>query len=69
MDKFTSVLEKAEERIRTKIGGGRKYPQCNKKKQKRKGKYERQVWKMKDRWSNMYRIGVFKEENGENGNK
>lgn len=33
MDKFTTRLEKAEERIRAKIGGGRKYPDYNIRKQ------------------------------------
>lgn len=42
MDTFTSRLERVEERIRTKIGGGRKYPECKIEKQEN-GKYERQV--------------------------
>lgn len=40
MDKFTTRLEKAEERIRTKIGRGRKYPDYNIEK-KENGKYKK----------------------------
>lgn len=40
MDKFTTRLEKAEERIRTKIDRGRKYPDYNIEK-KENGKYKK----------------------------
>ena len=68
MDKFTNRLEKAEERIRTKIDGGRKYTESDKEKQE-SGKCERKVFKRGNLWFNIYLIGLPEEENRENGNK